>query len=430
MNRSHSLKNRIAGTFLLLAFALCTFFSLAAYVAVEVAETQLIDHRLDKAIGQMIDQYQHHIPSQPVEDNFYVNQEIPPALRHLSPGLHEVEIDNREITALVRAIGNDVFVITNDTSDFEFTETLVFIAIGTGFLTSLLAAVVLGLASAQRIVAPVTALAAAIERNDTPSALPSLQTQNEIGTLARAFARRTDQLQQFLSDEKLFTGDVSHELRTPLTIILGAAELLSVQLAAAPDQLAVAERIRRVAAEASERVGALLLLSQSPHALRGAQLSLTHLTEREIERCHQLLADKPVQIQFNGTMDDIWVHARAELVSIAIGNLIRNACQYTEAGIVKVVLTGTQLVIEDNGPGLPENVRARLFERFVRGDDNPHVGSGLGLAIVKRVVDHLGWQIRHEYPSNGGSRFILTFPAASTFGAARRQDDERPAWPR
>jgi signal transduction histidine kinase len=417
MNPSHSLKNRIAGAFLLLAFAVCTFFSLAAYVAVEVAETQLINHRLEKVSGQMIEQYQHHIPSQPVEDNFYVNQEIPPAFRNLSPGLHEVDVNDREITVLVQAIDGDVFVITNDTSDFEFTETLVFIAIGAGFLTSLLAAVILGLASARRIVAPVTALASAVERNDEPSALPSLDTQNEIGMLARAFAARTDQLQQFLSDEKLFTGDVSHELRTPLTIILGGAELLGVQLAAQPEQLAVAERIRRVAEEASERVGALLLLSQSPQALGGTQLSLTHLIEREIERYRQLLAGKPVQIQFNSDINEVWVYARAELVGIAIGNLIRNACQYTEAGTVRVRLSATQLEIVDNGPGLPGYVRARLFERFVRGGDSPHVGSGLGLAIVKRVVDHLGWQIRYEQALGGGSRFILAFSTTTAAAA-------------
>ncbi|MDO8304706.1 HAMP domain-containing sensor histidine kinase, partial [Herminiimonas sp.] len=50
---------------------------------------------------------------------------------------------------------------------------------------------------------------------------------------------------------------------------------------------------------------------------------------------------------------------------------------------------------------------------FVRGKDNTHVGSGLGLAIVKRVVDHLGWQIEHQTPPGGGSRFTLTFPPHS-----------------
>lgn len=407
--REHSLRYRLAAAFLLLTLLLCTFFSLTGRFAVRIAEKQLINDRLEKVATQLIGRYQRHELSSTVEDNFYVNDEIPERFAHLRPGVHEVRHGDREVTVCIRKLGSDVFAVTDDTSDYAVTERLIYIALGIGFVTSLLLAAILGFLAAQRIVAPITALAKAVDRNESPSRLPALEMRNEIGTLARAFANRTEQLQQFLADEKLFTGDVSHEMRTPLTIILGAAELLKVQLADAPEKLAVAERIRRVAAEASERVGAMLLLSQSPQALGGSLLSLTHLLEREIERCRQLLAGKPVQIRFDSA-EDVWLHARMELAGIAIGNLLRNACQYTEQGTVRVTLSSSQLVIEDNGPGIPVNVRERLFERFVRGSEQKHIGSGLGLAIVKRVCDHLGWQIRYEAPPQGGSRFTLLFP--------------------
>lgn len=409
MKASQSLKNRIAGSFVLLAFVLCSFFTLAAYTAVELAESQLIDHNLDKLATNLITQHINKITLElPPDISFYVDEDIPPSFRNLPVGIHEIETGETEVHLVVRNVGQQRFVVVDDTSDFEDTELLIFISLGVGFVTSILLAIALGLTSARRLVAPVTELAAAVERNDAPADLPSLDKENEIGVLARAFAKRTDELQRFLADEKLFTGDVSHELRTPLTIMLGASELLKTKLAEAPDELAVAERIRRVASEASERVGALLLLSQSPDMLGGSQLSLTHLIEREIERCQQLLADKPVELQFHAPQD-VWVYARQELAGIAIGNLLRNACQYTEKGRVKVWLTADNLTIEDNGPGIPENVRTRLFDRFVRGHDNQHVGSGLGLAIVKRVVDHMGWEIRYENPEGGGSRFIVTF---------------------
>lgn len=413
MKRKQSLRRRIAGAFILMAFILCSFFSLASYVAVEMAEAKLIDHNLNKLTNQIIGQYlskqEYELPP---DVNFYVDGDIPETFRKLSNGTHEIEIGETRFHVVVRDMGGYHFLLSDDTTDFEDTELLIFSGVTAGFLASMLLSIALGLASAKLIIAPVTALAEAVERNDDPSKLPSLDTPNEIGMLARAFAKRTDQLQHFLADERLFTGDVSHELRTPLTIVLGASELLKVQLAQSPEQLAVAERIRRVAAEASERVGALLLLSQSPETLGGSQLSLTHLIEREIERCQQLLGSKPVQIVFED-VGDVWVYARTELAGIAIGNLLRNACQYTEEGTVKITLTAQQLTIEDNGPGVPENVRLRLFERFVRGKENPYVGSGLGLAIVKRVADHLGWQIEHATPDAGGSRFILTFPTDS-----------------
>lgn len=410
MNNKKLLKSRISGAFILMAFILCSFFALSSYLAVEVAEAKLIDHNLDKLTNQVIGDYLNKQTYElPPDINFYVDDTIPESLRKLPIGTHEFEIGATRFHVIVRNAGAHHFVLSNDTTDFENTELLIFIAVGAGFFTSLLLAIVLGIAFAKRIIAPVTELAEAIERNDEPSQLPSLDSPNEIGMLARAFAKRTDQLQQFLADEKLFTGDVSHELRTPLTIMLGAAELLKVQLANSPEQQAVAERIRRVASEAAERVGALLLLSQAPEILEGNQLSLTHLIEREIERCQQLLGHKPVQIVFENT-GDVWIYARTELVGVVIGNLLRNACQYTEQGTVKIVLTPQQLTIEDNGPGIPENVRERLFERFVRGTTNPYVGSGLGLAIVKRVSDHLGWKVQHTTPEDGGSRFTLTFP--------------------
>lgn len=409
--RNHSLGRRLTGAFVLLTFLLCVFFSVTGRLAIEISERQLVNERLGKVTTQLIDQYHRHALLSTVEDNFYVNDEIPQQFRHMGQGIHEIHIGDNEFTVCIRKIGDDTFAVTDDTSDFALTEKVIFNALGIGFIISVLLAAALGIFTARRIIGPLTALAQSVERDDPPSKLPGLELRNEIGTLARAFAARTDQLQRFLADEKLFTGDVSHELRTPLTIMLGAAELLEVRLAQAPEDREVAERIRRVAAEASERVGALLLLSQSPATLGGTQVSLTHLVEREIERYRQLFSDKPIRIVFDGPADEIWINTRVELAGIAIGNLLRNACQYTEEGTIGVRLTKQQLTIEDNGPGVPENVRVRLFERFVRGHDASHVGSGLGLAIVKRVVDHLGWQIRHEVPETGGSRFILTFAA-------------------
>lgn len=377
-----------------------------------MAEAKLIDHNLNKLTNQVIGQYLNKQEYElPPDVSFYVDEDIPETFRKLPKGIHEIESGETEFHVVVRDMNGHRFVLSDDTTDFEDTELLIFAAVTAGFIASMLLSILLGLGSAKRLIAPVTALAEAVERNDEPSKLPSLDTQNEIGMLARAFAKRTNQLQRFLADEKLFTGDVSHELRTPLTVMLGASELLKVRLAQSPEDMAVAERIRRVAAEASERVGALLLLSQSPETLERTQVSLTHLIEREIERCQQLLGDKPVRIVFEDT-GHVWLHTRAELAGIAIGNLLRNACQYTQEGTVKISLSAQQLSIEDNGPGVPENVRARLFERFVRGTENPYVGSGLGLAIVKRVAEHLGWQIAYTRPDSGGSCFVLSFPSS------------------
>ena len=183
--------------------------------------------------------------------------------------------------------------------------------------------------------------------------------------------------------------------------------------AAQPMQHAAAERIRRVAAETAERVSALLLLSRAPDTVSAPQTLLNAIIEAEISRCQPLLAGKEVHWQRQDTIN-VSVAVHPELAAIVIGNLLRNACRHTEAGYISVQLSQQQLIIEDSGSGIPGQIRERLFERFVHGDTQPpHEGTGLGLAIVKRVADHAGWHIVLQDADGGGSRFVITFPAAT-----------------
>ena len=118
---------------------------------------------------------------------------------------------------------------------------------------------------------------------------------------------------------------------------------------------------------------------------------------------------KPVALTLDSP-EEIWVHAAPDLAAIAVGNLLRNACHFTERGSVRVALGAATLVIEDTGPGVPQAVRKSLFEPFVKGSDESSTGWGLGLSIVKRVADHLGWAIRLDDASQGGNGFDAGVP--------------------
>lgn len=413
MNPARSLKRRITRAFVLLALMLAGFFSVVSYIAVEVIEAQVVDARLEKSADSLI---AHHLAKDNVDMppgiTFFANEEIPKELQKAGPGIHEVIFEGHEQQALIRVDEGNRYAVMLDMDDFEHIEHVVFSALGAGFISSLLLALVLGWTTARHIVAPVSALADAVNRNTNPADLPSLHADDEIGILARAFAKRTDDLQRYLMRERLFTGDVSHELRTPLTVMLGAAEVLIAQLADRPQQSAVAERIRRVAAETAERVSAMLLLSRSPELLDAPQIPLNPILLSEMDRCRNLLLGKPVECRLE-TSQEVWIQARPELVGIIVGNLLRNACLHTDEGTVLARLATDQLVIEDDGSGLPETVQSQLFERFVRGNKDSPEGTGLGLSIVKRVVEHIGWTIRYEPSESGGSRFILSFQQPS-----------------
>ena len=409
-----SLKQSITLTYILLAVIVAGAFSLVSYISVEVIEEQVIDARLAKMADRLIDFQQNgRTPDAPPDIRFLIDANIPIELRRLPAGVHELLLGNRQVRALLRDHGISRYAVVQEVDELEHTELVILLSLALGFAVSVLLAAVLGVLCAKRIIAPVAALADAIRRNAGPTELPSLSAQDEIGVLARAFAKRTDELQQFLQRERLFTGDVSHELRTPLTIMLGAAEVLISQLSKRPAQLATAERIRRVAAETAQRVSALLLLARVPESQDAPCIVLNTIIESEMERCRPLLYGKPVECRLKW-IEQISVHVHPELAGIVIGNLLRNACRHTEQGHILVQLTAGWLVIEDTGTGIPQKVRERLFDRFVHGDDRPtHEGTGLGLSIVKRVVDHVGWGVHLETSEAGGTRFVLTFPTVS-----------------
>jgi signal transduction histidine kinase len=409
MKPDYTLKHRIARAFVLLAIVLAGFYLLASYVAVEVIESQVIGGRMERIADTLIGRQLRHAPVDPPPDmRFYVNEDIPKELLRKPRGLHELTINNQPVQALIKVVGSDRFAVVQELDEFEHTEFIIYSALSIGFISSILLAVVLGYGTARRMVAPLTTLAEAVSKGQ-PAPVPSLVAMDEIGVLARALTRRTDELQRFLERERLFAGDVSHELRTPLTIMLGAAELLEVQLDDRPKQQEIARRLQRVARDTAERVSALLWLSRAPEKLGMPAVALGPLIRQEIERYQPLLEGKPVACRFE-EQAQVRLKARPELVAIAIGNLVRNACQHTERGEVLVQLQPDAIVISDTGPGLPDQVVARLFERFVHGAAESTHGNGMGLSIVKRVADHLGWKILFERPAQGGSRFVLRLP--------------------
>lgn len=412
MRLDGSLRRRILSVYVLLVLVVGIVFATVAFLTIRAIEQQSMYKRFAAEADWFVARHREGKSAELRPGiQFFQGSGIPNEMRALAPGLHELRVGEHTFFVLAGVDGGGRFVMVDDQSDFERIEDNMLFALGAGLVASLLLAVLLGRVTASRVIAPVSALANAVERDLRDDELPSRTAADEIGVLARAFAARTSELRRFLVRERLFTGDVSHELRTPLTVILGAAELLVAQNDDRPVARAAAERLRRAALDATELVSALLLLARSPDRLDAPRIALRPLLEREWERCQPLLTGKRVTLRMEAD-DEVWVFARPELAAIAIGNLIRNACQYAEQGEVTVSVTPGALVVEDTGPGLPEPVRARLFGRRIRARDEAVAGSGLGLALVKRVVEHLGWEIRFEDGPEGGSRFILAFPTA------------------
>ncbi len=413
MNERWSLRSRIAAAYVVLACAVCGSFAAVAVFIMASLEDRLIDRRLARTADQVVQRHAEGRDWEPPPSvRVYWNEAIPEPLRALSPGKYDMPMNGLSVNVLVRREGEQTVVLTDDDADFERIEWEIYALMAGAFAACVALALALGRATASQVIAPVTALARAVEQDELTALLPQLDLRDEMGVLARAFSSRTEDLQAVLLRERWFVGDVSHELRTPLTVMLGAAEVLCARTPAPSDLHDHAERIRRTAADAADRVAALLMLSRSPEQVDAPLISLATVARTEIDRCRPLLEGKDVRLELLAPVD-VQIHARPELAGMAIGNLVRNACQFTEQGQVTVRLDAWRLTVEDTGIGIPEALRERVFERFVRGNPDTSAGSGLGLAIVRRVAEHLGWRVALESPTGGGSRFTLDFGAAA-----------------
>ena len=409
--RKRSFRNRITVAFALLAMAVCIFFAIAVVVTFQTIEHHLFGKRLMAEVEWIATRPNNGSNIElPPTRHFYVDKKIPEKWQSLAHGYYDIEDGNANNHVAVLELQGHRFVLVSDESDFEHLESLLYIALIVGGITGTAVAVWLGRLTAGRIISPLTRLADAITSDVDENKLPGLNDSDEIGALARAFSEKSEELREYLQRERLFTGDVSHELRTPLTVILGAAEVIQYHSSGQPTLAAAAERIQRATKEMTDRVQAFLMLSRGPGQIDLHPLALLPLVKDEIERCRSILAGKDVRCILEN-VEDTTVLARPELAAMAIGNLVRNACQYTEQGFVRIALYPQHLVVEDTGPGLPLEIQTHLFERFITRHNVSISGSGLGLAIVKRISDHLDWRIRWEQRAEGGSRFILTFHA-------------------
>ena len=301
---------------------------------------------------------------------------------------------------------------------FEHLEDIFADALRIAVILSLLIAAIFSHLSSKQITKPLLDLKQAVEEN--PQNLAELtHLPSEVGVLARAIDEQNKKLAQYLKREQLFTGDVSHELRTPLTIILGASEVLASQLADDSYLSEFTTRISTTAKESSDIISALLLLSRNPEQLDNPATSINAIANNEVARLSYLLRYKSVTCTVVAAQDYV-TYVRPELLKMALGNLIKNAFQYTDEGEVIVTIDNNKITVTDTGLGISESMMPLLYERFERLDANrldfnslnfnSNVeGSGLGLSIVQRIMTHMGWRLTHQANKTGGSTFSIYY---------------------
>lgn len=290
-----------------------------------------------------------------------------------------------------------------------------------------------GVRRALRPLEDISRTAAAINAGDASRRVVVADRPDEVARLAEALNAMLERLARALrdreaSEERLrqFVADAAHELRTPVTTIRGYAELFRRGAREDPEELPkVLERIESEAARMGDLVDDLVLLARldEHRALDQEEVDLVRVAQDAVMDARAADPEREVVLEASGR---VVVTGDDAALRQVVANLLTNVTRHTPPGTRAVVRLrahdgSAALEVEDDGPGLTDEQRARVLERFYRADAGrarAHGGSGLGLAIVAALVEAQGGTVEVRARRPHGLLVLVRLP----LGAPAPQD--------
>lgn len=303
--------------------------------------------------------------------------------------------------------------------------------IGLALLSLLLVAAV-GWLVAGRLLRPIRLLREAAAGSSSASDLTEripVTGRDDVSELAETINGMFDRLQESSLGQRRLLDDVGHELKTPITIVRGHLELLDsgspgdveTTKALAIDEL---DRMANLVSEIS-----LLAESRSPHFLHAVETDLQAFTVSVAAKASVLDPGRSWQVEWASGLALVDVRRLTQ----AWLQLADNAVKYSTAGAALRIASDIEearsgrwlcLSVSDSGPGIPEQERARIFERFQRLQPSDAAGSGLGLTIVAAIAAAHGGAVQVAETGQGGSVFTIRVPLVALAAQRVRSDEQ------
>ncbi|MBV8658041.1 MAG: sensor histidine kinase N-terminal domain-containing protein [Burkholderiales bacterium] len=318
--------------------------------------------------------------------------------------------------------GNRVLIEVGETRHKrELLTREILIALAALLITMVTMTIALVWRGTERALAPLHAL----EAEAASRSMQNLSPLNEAGAprevrgLIEAINRLMARLEESVELQRRFTANAAHQLRTPL-----AGLRLQAQLALKADETFTKQQalrdIESNASRTSHIVDQLLTLARAEVAPgvvdHAQQIDLVEIALQVIARHVSLALDRGIDLGFEGDHTAAWISGNPSLLEELIANLVDNAIRYTpRQSSVTVEIERKEkrfdLLVTDNGAGIPPEEREQVFRRFYRSDTAPEGGAGLGLAIVREIAErHQATVVIEDGPDGIGCRFRISFP--------------------
>jgi heavy metal sensor kinase len=325
-------------------------------------------------------------------------------------------------------------VVTKSTSDLELTLRRLLMTLVAGVILVVAVAGALAWVVVGRTLRPVRALsntARAISEQELHRRVEVPTPDDEVGELKATFNQLLARLEQSFHGLRRFTADASHELRSPLALVRTEVDVALTRDRRPEDYQRVLHNVQDEVEHMSRVIDQLLILAQADAGnlnLMRAEVDVADFVEETAARWQPVAEGRGVTLEVDAPATGV-VEGDPVLLRTVIDNLVDNAIRYSPT-LAAVTLTarrsnGEWLVeVADRGPGVPRDMRERIFERFARADSvrtRRGGGVGLGLALAAAVVEAHGGRLELVEEVEAGACFRIHLPAAPAAAAAGGQ---------
>lgn len=277
--------------------------------------------------------------------------------------------------------------------------------------------------------APLKRLQEAIRRRSYEDLRPITHPMpQEIRDVVAAINQLLARLKESIASQELFITNASHQLRTPLAALQAQSEL-ALREADSEKCKKSLSKILSATQHSSRLANQLLNLARAQHdSSEPKHAEKFDVAELAAELTGEWMPDalaRQFDLGFEGPTQGLWVKGSPTLLREMLANLIDNSLRYCPAGTRISVRTAAPenagevvLEVEDDGPGIPEDKRMAVFDRFVRLSEQAEGGCGLGLAIVQEIAERHGGEVALHTAPSGGLLVRILLPDASADSAA------------